>query len=82
MKLKQLGSNMTEIRTDKCILFSYETPVAGWDDEGAFKTDEYFSKTTSKHINKYFEGVSADKIRTVPQGHIDDIMFENVEGGI
>lgn len=79
MKLKQLGSNMTEITTDNSnVLFSYETPVAGWDDVGAFRTDQFFSVTTSRHINKYFEGVDATKIRVVKQEYIEDMMLENV----
>jgi len=35
------------------ILFSYETPVAYYDGITWFKTDEYFSRTTSKHMNKH-----------------------------
>jgi len=37
-------------------LFSYDTPVAGWDDKGAFRTLEHYSATTTKHINKYLGG--------------------------
>ena len=58
MSIKQLGSNMTELQNTKAnvsILFSYETPVAGWDCKGPFRTTEYFSRTTSKHINKYLK---------------------------
>ena len=42
LRLKQIGSNKTELtyRTeageDITILFSYETPVAGYDEHGAF----------------------------------------------
>ena len=39
MQLKPLGSNMNEIVVEgKYILFSYQTPVAGWDESGAFRT--------------------------------------------
>lgn len=72
MKIKQLASNMTELTTndyDK-VLFSYETPVAGWDDEGAFKSDQWYSQTTTRHINKYFGGVEP---RTVAQDYIDSL---------
>ena len=52
MKLRQIASNMTELAVDSAsILFSYETPVAGWDDDGAFETETKYSVTTSKHIN-------------------------------
>ena len=57
MRLKQIGSNMTELTINSTsVLFSYETPVAGWDDQGAFRTDKNYSPTTSKHINKYLGG--------------------------
>ena len=72
MKLKNIGSNMNEVEVNgKSVLFSYETPVAGYDDEGAFRTDEKFSMTTSKHINKYLgKGVG----RTVPQSYIEGLV--------
>lgn len=68
MEIKQLGSNQTLlIMTDGSeVLFSYETPVAGRTNKelpghtgGYFKTDKKWSITTSKHINKYLEGVNA-----------------------
>lgn len=72
MKLKAIGSNMNEVEVNgKSVLFSYSTPVAGYDDEGAFRTDEKFSVTTSKHINKYLgKGVG----RTVPQTYIEGLV--------
>ena len=64
MRIKQIASNMTELETKDgtSVLFSYETPVAGWDDKGAFRTDEYWSKTTTRHINKYLNGIEAREI--------------------
>lgn len=54
MKLRNLTTNTTELEINgNYILFSYDTPVAGYDDEGAFRTDEYYSRTTTKHINNY-----------------------------
>ena len=74
MKLNQQGSNMTEIVTNagKRILFSYETPVAGWCEQGAFRTEDKFSVTTSKHINKYLGG--KDVGRVVPQAWIKGLV--------
>ncbi len=74
MKLNQQGSNMTEIVTNagKRILFSYETPVAGWCEQGAFRTEDKFSVTTSKHINKYLGG--KDVGRVVPQAWIEGLV--------
>ena len=57
LKLKSIASNMTELCIGSTsILFSYNTPVAGWDDEGAFRTLQHYSATTTKHINKYLGG--------------------------
>ena len=73
MQIKNIGSNMTELNLNGIsVLFSYETPVAGWDDEGAFRTDEKFSVTTSKHINKYLGGKNIG--RTIPQLEIEKLV--------
>jgi len=59
MKLKQLGSNMTVLTLNNGteVLFSYETPVAGFSgtsyDYTYFRTDQKWSKTTTRHINQY-----------------------------
>ena len=75
MKLNPVGSNMNEVEVNgKSILFSYKTPVAGYDDQGAFRTDEKFSVTTSKHINKYLGG--KDVGRVVPQAWIESIVAQ------
>jgi hypothetical protein len=76
MKLRQIASNMTELAVDSAsILFSYETPVAGWDDDGAFETETKYSVTTSKHISKYFGGKERRQqvARKVPQSFIDQL---------
>ena len=55
MKIKSIGINKTELHLkDVTLLISYETSVAlirypG----GAIKTAEYWSNTTSKHINQW-----------------------------
>ena len=73
MQLKPIGSNMNEIVVKgKSILFSYSTPVAGWDENGAFRTDEKFSVTTSKHINRYLGG--KDVGRVVEQSWIEGLV--------
>ena len=72
MKLKQMAANVTELTiNDTNVMFSYETPVAGWNEDGAFRTDEKFSVTTTKHINKYLAGASAN---IVPQKWIESIV--------
>ncbi len=73
MKIKAIASNMTELKTNGVsVLFSYETPVAGWDGNGAFRTKEYYSTTTSRHINKYLGG--KDVGREVTQIFINDLV--------
>jgi len=52
-------------------MFSYQTPVAGYDDQGAFRTDQYYSVTTSRQINQYLgKGVG----RTVSQDYINSLV--------
>jgi hypothetical protein len=73
MQIKPIASNMTELEVNNTtILFSYSTPVAGYSDEGAFRTDKYYSVTTSKHINKYLGGKHIGKV--VPQSYIDALV--------
>ena len=73
MQIKPIASNMTELEVNNTtILFSYSTPVAGYSDEGAFRTDKFYSVTTSKHINKYLGGKHIGKV--VPQSYIDALV--------
>ncbi len=83
MKLKQIASNMTEIKIDQpdalpyYVLFSYNTPVAGRGAEGMFKTAEKYSRTTTKHINKYFReewGINPLSVGEVDQAFIDGLV--------
>ena len=73
MILNPVGSNMNEVEINgKSVLFSYKTPVAGWDEQGAFRTEDWFSMTTTKHINKYLGGT--DVGRKVPQSFIEGLV--------
>ena len=74
MILRQIGSNQTELTLNNgnSIFFSYETPVAGYSDEiGFFKTETYYSKTTSRHINAYLPDIKATE---VPEEFIRDLV--------
>ena len=73
MKLKQLGSNQTELDLgDVQVFFSYETPVAARTDTGALvRTSTKYSVTTTKHINKWLNGCEAAE---VPQAVINDLV--------
>ena len=73
MKLRQVKSNVTELTIgDTTIMFSYQTPVAGYDDQGAFRTDQHYSVTTTRQINQYLGG--KDVGRTVPQDYINSLV--------
>ena len=82
MILRQLGSNQTELSLNNgnSIFFSYETPVAGFDaEDGFFKTETYYSKTTSRHINQYFKHVDESDISIVPDQYIVDLVNYDVK---
>ena len=71
MKIKPIAPNQTEVTTDKAVvLFSYETPVAALVDGVAYRTSEFWSVTTSKHINKWFDGIEAE---VKPQSFFDNL---------
>ena len=73
MKLNPVGSNMNEVEVNgKSVLFSYKTPVAGYDDQGAFRSEDWFSMTTTKHINKYLGG--KDVGRKESQSYIEGLV--------
>ena len=73
MKLRQVKSNVTELTIgETTIMFSYQTPVSGYDDQGAFRTDQYYSVTTSRQINQYLGG--KDVGRTVSQDYINSLV--------
>ena len=62
MKLVNFGSNQTILidNDQNEFFFSYETCVAGYNPgEGYWRTNEYYSRTTTKHINRYLDGVNA-----------------------
>ena len=62
MIIEKIGSNQTllKLKNGVEILYSYSTPVAGYnpyDEDGAyFRTTKKWSKTTTRHINKYLGG--------------------------
>ena len=78
MKLKQIGSNMTELDMGFVqVFFSYETPVAARLTDGSLvRTDERYGVTTTKHINKWLNGCDA---LTVSQYRIDCLLTSTSE---
>ena len=74
MTLHPIASNMTELRIENTvILFSYKTPVACciYPNMEYFKTDCRWSRTTSKHINKWLNSNTAIE---KPQEYFDELV--------
>ena len=74
MKIKNIGSNMTEVDFGNgvSVLISYSTPVAAWAGHHRVRTDKFFSVTTSRHINKWFDCDSQNPVGwEIPQELIE-----------
>ena len=73
MKLRQIASNMTQLDLNNGyqVLFSYQTPVACLSDNGYYRTSTKWSLTTSRHINKWLDGVLA---KEQPQQFFDELV--------
>ena len=76
MKLKRTGYNQTVVSHNNGVevFFSYDTPVAGRSaNYEYFRTEEYYSRTTTRHVNNYLAGmlhkiVSQEFIDTLADG--------------
>ena len=72
MQLKPIASNMTQLDLNGYqILFSYQTPVSCLSDNGYYRTSKKWSTTTSRHINKWLDGVLA---KEQPQQFFDELV--------
>ena len=74
MNINSIAANQTEIETNNGtrVFFSYKTPVAAFvPGTGYIRSEEYYSKTTSSHINKWLDGVESAK---VPQSEINKLI--------
>lgn len=74
LTVQPIASNMTLLQTPTAlVLFSYSTPVAVYDkrNHDYFKTAKYWSKTTTRHINKWLDGVQAQE---KPQEFFDEYL--------
>ena len=82
MQLTPIASNMTEIETSEArILFSYRTPVAAYIfGEGFVKTDQFWSVTTSRHINKWLKDGHEDlpEFKEIPQERLNKLVQETI----
>ncbi len=60
MKLHSFATNRTLLIFDDGteVFFSYQTPVAGYSNKlGYVKSKQWFSSTTTRHVNRYFNHV-------------------------
>ena len=73
LKVKQVGSNMTQVeRSDVVVLFSYSTPVAAFiPGRGYIKTSTHYSVTTTKHISKW---IGNQPVQEVEQTVLDNLL--------
>jgi hypothetical protein len=74
MKLTPIAANQTEVSINDGtqIFFSYRTPVAAYlPERGYVRTERFWSKTTSRHINKWLQGVN--NVSEVSQGVLDNL---------
>ena len=74
MKLTPIAANQTLVsyNNGKEVLFSYSTPVAGYSTElGYVRTKEWYSSTTTRHINKYLGELNYTE---VPQQTINELL--------
>ena len=70
IQLKSIRKNYNIIiNNDNQILYSYSTPVAVIHSNGScYQTNQKYSTTTSRHINKFLDGLENKKVN---QSHID-----------
>ena len=64
MKIKNKDANATELqfKIGNIFFFSYETPVAARINSQYYKTSEYHSATTKRHVNRFLHGDTVNAI--------------------
>ena len=87
MNLTPLASNMTELTLagGLTILFSYKTPVAcrytNGTDQVVYKTEKFWSRTTSRHIGQWIvmqDDWTPRTISTKPQEYFDSLLTNGI----
>mgnify|MGYP003127587075 CR=1 FL=1 len=81
MKLKNIASNMSEVTLGNqngefVVLFSYSTPVAYVQDGRWYRTAKHYSKTTTRHINKWLRLNNQEGAITCSQSWINNLVTE------
>lgn len=67
MKIKPYASNMTvlELNDGTEVLFSYQTPVACYTGSTFYKTERFYSATTTRHVNKWLSDAGVRDVKHV-----------------
>ena len=76
MQLTPIAANQTQLNLNDGteVFFSYKTPVAAkLPNYDYIRTATKWSSTTTRHINKWLEGVHAEE---VPQNKLDELVGE------
>ena len=74
MYISRIGNNQTVIDVSGySVLISYNTPVAALGNGTAYRTDQYHSITTSRHINAWLRGRNT---KTMPQVWFDQLLAD------
>ena len=74
MKLTPIAANQNEVSFNNGtqIFFSYKTPVAAYlPEKGYVRTSKFWSVTTSRHINKWLQGVT--NVDEIDQSILDNL---------
>tara|TARA_R100001082_G_scaffold2542_1_gene2265 strand:+ start:812 stop:1051 length:240 start_codon:yes stop_codon:yes gene_type:complete len=61
MQLSPIAANQTQLSftNGAQVFFSYKTPVAAYCPlKGYIRTEQFWSSTTSRHINKWLKGIT------------------------
>lgn len=72
---RKVGSNITEriLPDGSVVLYSYATPVAAYVGGRFVRTNVWYSKTTTRHTNKWLGMRRADDVGTVDQQFLNSI---------
>ena len=75
MQLTPIAANQTELSLNNGtqVFFSYKTPVAAYcPSRGYIRTAQFWSSTTSRHINKWLKGIT--EVTEVPQTVLQELV--------
>ena len=75
MQLLPIASNQNQLNLNDGtqVFFSYKTPVAAYcPSKGYIRTANWFSSTTTRHINKWLKGIT--EVTEVPQEMLTELV--------